>query len=137
MGCAGDNCPAFVQELDKCLIEILKGRLLQEMRVKPVESTSMSVADAMKPELGLPNVSEIQWYVGGGESRYDARPDDEKAWAFVYKYDATAKQPTDVIRDECVELVGYLHTNDSLEMDGYKFFLSGKDKNFLGRNLVK
>ena len=84
----------------------------------------------------LPDISGIQWYVGGGQNRYDARPEDPEAWAFVYKYDATTKKSTDLVRDECAPLVAYLKEHDKLEADGYTYIISGKDKNFLGRKKV-
>jgi len=83
--------------------------------------------------VGLPDVSQIKWTFGKGDSKTEARPDDPLVWAFTYTYDRDAQKSTTTIRPEAEQLVVYLDAHDNkLEMDGYSYFI-GSNKSFLNR----
>ena len=129
MMCNPDNCGLYSPDKDACKIKLALDKYLGFVPVEG-EVESAPIADFAKT---LPDASQVVWYVGKGQERYDARPEDKRAWAFVYKYDHDARVSTTEVRLECVELVKYIKDNGPLEMDGYKYTVSGKGGSFLGR----
>jgi len=95
------------------------------------QSPSTPVVQGM---VGLPDIIGIQWTVGSGDNKYEARPDDPKAWGFVFNYDRDLRKSTDVVRPECEQLVSYLKAHENkLEMDGFIYSISANGV-FLNRN---
>jgi len=89
------------------------------------------VADAMR---GVPDMTHIEWLVKGNK---DARDTDPFAYAFVFKYDATAKQATDELRPEATELYNYLKENDNRLVIGEFTYSLNKTETLFARNKAR
>jgi hypothetical protein len=127
------HCPFYVVERGACtFIEFYGGK---------IEATTQPLKTYVEPPVpigkrGGPDVSGIQWKVGKGRDTYDARPDDKRAWAFTFKYDADAKRATTIVRDEAVELVEYLDSHEGVYEDGKYKYSIGVNRSFLNRALL-
>lgn len=138
--CLYATCPWFAPEFDNCKVILIFNKLLLEGEMPlpktPVTRRAMQPPTSLQVGFGKPDISSIEWFIGKGQDRYGARPTDEFAYAFVFKYDAQAQQATDVIRDENVELVNWLKKSGPIEIDGFKYSIS-KNGVFLNRNMVE
>ena len=125
-------CPFYVVERGVCAyIEHCQGeKTPTKLPTRPVEPP--------RPvgKRGGPNTEGIQWKFGKGDSVTEARPDDKRAWAFTFKYNAEARQSTDIVRDENVELVEYLDAHNGVYEDGKYRYSIGVNRNFLNRELL-
>ena len=100
----------------------------------PPQPLSTPVAQSMTE---LPDVSSIQWTVGKGDEKYEARPTDPNAWAFVYTYDRDLRKSTNEVRPECEALVTYLEAHENkLELEGFSYSIS-QNTVFLNRNKLE
>lgn len=123
----------FSVELDNCKIYAAVDKILGSVGTEATPKSQVSLSVGLT---GFPSVEGINWRVGKGNEQYEARPTDDRAWAFVFKYDQQRGEATDIVRDECLELVKYLDENDILELDGFKYTRS-RNGIFLNRDVVK
>ena len=137
MACKTTECDLYHEASQQCKIVMLVTRLLGNID-GPVKATppppkpdSPLVADAMK---GVPDMSQIEWLVKGNK---DARDTDAFAYAFVFTYDAAAKEATDKLRSEATELYQYLKENNNTLRIGEFTYSLNKTETLFARNKAR
>lgn len=125
-------CPFYVIERGVC--SYIEHYSQKDMPSRPYQSRVEPPQPVGKR--GGPDVSGVQWKVGKNPEIYEARPEDKRAWAFTFKYNAEAKQATTTVRDENVELVEYLDAHEGVYEDGKYKYSIGVNRNFLNRQLL-
>ena len=114
-------------------------RLIDEERAKAAgllteEAAAYLVASNLGLDRETPDISGVKWMIKGN---VDARDTDAFAYAFVFKYDATAKKATDELRFESAELYNYLkENNNTLTLNGFTYSLN-REGSLFGRNKAK
>ena len=109
-------------------------RLIDEERAKAAgllteEAAAHLVASNLGLDREIPDISGIKWMIKGNK---DARDTDNFAYGFVFKYDQDAKQSTDELRMDAVELYNDLKQNGQLIIEDFTYKLS-KDEQFFQR----
>jgi len=79
-----------------------------------------------------PKTDTVEWLVKDGDKTVEARAGDEKAWAFVKKYDKDARKATDEVKANNQSLYDFLKANGSYVDGSYQYTMS-KDEAFFNR----
>jgi len=79
-----------------------------------------------------PKTDTVEWLVKDGDKTVEARAGDEKAWAFVKKYDKDARKSTDEVKANNQSLYDFLKVHGSYVDGSYQYTMS-RDEAFFNR----